>query len=422
MKLHYTPPHLIDIIRRHLPTKYDNILEPSCGEGALLNAIKPERLSSVTAIDIDPIPLSEVKEAFLGIDAISTCFLEWKTSDRFDLILMNPPFSGKKSNWVTFKSKKMPIEIAFILKAINLCSEDGCIIAILPKSIISGQSEISLNSRKQLFEKLNLKYVYELNKFDFPKIEGQFYLLVAKKNHYQSKIKIRNSYKNEVVKTKSELKNDGLRLDYSFISSKMNIEFLLANPDLNFTQLKHRADIFRGEVTSPFNKSVVLHTTSYKQHWNAGSSTIFNTHRNKIYTESGDILVKRVSRNCIRTVGINLIKRKQIPTDCVIVIRPKSQNDSYKILFSLRTIYSNELGESILQNGTGAQYLTLKDLRETEIPINLDSLYPQEFIKYVAAARKNKLIEMKRIETKIFMKLNQYNKIDRNCIFSEFNA
>ncbi|VUD62303.1 Modification methylase Eco57IB [Thalassocella blandensis] len=410
MRKHYTPKHLISKLKRHLPKKANRLLEPSVGDGALLDVIRNNINAATiktTVFDINAEPLKEIRNRFNCVFSRLTlrneCFLNWSTACNsrklFDLIVMNPPFSGRSETWVEFEKKKMPIEIAFLRSCMNLCSENGTIMAILPKTIISGDAKSSLEVREALFSSFSVKYCYELNEFEFPTIEGQFYLLVAKKQKLSSRVHLRNSEDGEVVLSSSKLRCYGYRLDYSFIKSLRFYEMITNNDYYHFKPAGVICDIYRGKLIPPYDKHAVIHSTSYSGHWNNPSKTIFNKQINSVYVDKGDILVKRVGRNCLKSFGLMLINRKQVPTDCILILRPKNQDDAMKILFSIRILYSHSNGESYLQRGTGAKYISANRLALAPILTNLHKIYDSHFRQYEIAVKSNHIEEMMDIES-----------------------
>lgn len=73
------------------------LLEPSAGTGACADFMKtlmPEdHPFNITTIEIDKWNAGVLRDK--GYDPIQTDFLKWKTTKKFDLIIMNPPFQGE---------------------------------------------------------------------------------------------------------------------------------------------------------------------------------------------------------------------------------------------------------------------------------------------------------------------------------------
>lgn len=408
MESHYTPLHLTSRIKKHLPKGIKTVLEPSVGDGALLRALplSSENGINVSAFDVRNVanflPKKLLNERGINIQFKHTCFLKWYENKRrkpnFDLVLMNPPFSGKSASWVLLEGRKVPIEIAFLKAAINLCKVDGTIIAILPKSVISGELKCSIEAREFLFSYLNILYCYELTEFEFPSIEGQFYLLIGRKNQNNGLVKIRNMRSGEIKVSRKMLARQGYRLDYSYLESILIIRGLSSNTKLFMQNVSSIADIYRGPLAPPYDKGAVIHTSSYIGHWNINTSTLFNSRIYDTYVRGGDILVKRVGRDCLTSFGMVFIKRKQLATDCILIIRPRSDDFRLPLLLSLRVMYSCDFGKSYLQKGTGAKFISATQLSLAPVILNLFELYPENKSSYASAVKNNDIAKMREIE------------------------
>jgi len=70
------------------------VLEPSAGLGALVECISIH--CAMTAVELDPDKASELVLNFGdedGMDIVEADFLEWEPSQRYDVAVMNPPYS-----------------------------------------------------------------------------------------------------------------------------------------------------------------------------------------------------------------------------------------------------------------------------------------------------------------------------------------
>ena len=89
-----TPKDVLRFTDYFIPYEYDahiKILEPSAGEGAILDFLKDEFPNAeLSAVEINPKHVSKLKKKGYAV----TCgnFLEYVPDLRFDLIVMNPPF------------------------------------------------------------------------------------------------------------------------------------------------------------------------------------------------------------------------------------------------------------------------------------------------------------------------------------------
>ncbi|GGB86421.1 hypothetical protein GCM10011352_10410 [Marinobacterium zhoushanense] len=430
---HYTPDHLVSIIRKHLPKRITSILEPSVGNGALIHTLPDHRksLCSITAIDqngncIDYIS-NEFDNKFKNVNFLRAEFLSWYEEnkelykDTYDLVLMNPPFSAKLKSWIYFDGSKQPIELAFLKAAIQLCKSGGSIIAIVPKSIISSENKHSHSFRSSLINQYSVEYVYELESFDFPSIEGQFYILVIKKSQNSRSMALIGSENDRIILKKNFLKNSNYRLDFSYHDSTRIYNSIVSRMELPLTKIHDLFDIYRGSSNLPFKNSMILHTSSYKDgHWNHENSSIANKNSAYVYANKNDLILKRVGRNCVLTFGIYLLERRQIISDCILILRSKGIVDPIEALFSIRSIYANSLGRKLLQKGTGAQYITINSLGELLIPIGVDKKFNDEFYRYKKLCLKNDSSGMEYIEKRLMKRILKNDHDDGN-IYTDNN-
>lgn len=107
--------HILE--RVHIDSDSD-ILEPSCGEGAILQTVKRKfENCRITGVEYHP-GRAEISRS-KGFNVWTGNFLEYQNVNAFDYVIMNPPFASQ--HWVKH------------VKKANECLKDGaCGIAILP--------------------------------------------------------------------------------------------------------------------------------------------------------------------------------------------------------------------------------------------------------------------------------------------------
>lgn len=120
-----TPQVIVDEVMKYIPVGIKTILEPSAGTGRLINGLKDY---NVTAIDIAPLHC-EILDAKEFTRVFNMDFMQYDTENKFDLILMNPPFSKGRSK-------------SHIDKAREHLNAGGTILAILPKGSITKDMEV----------------------------------------------------------------------------------------------------------------------------------------------------------------------------------------------------------------------------------------------------------------------------------------
>ncbi|HGN8926175.1 methyltransferase [Klebsiella variicola] len=75
----------------------DRVLEPSCGDGRILYAAYQEQPDIIlTGIELEPVRAALLRKNELitstGAELVECDFLSWNPTNKFDVILMNPPF------------------------------------------------------------------------------------------------------------------------------------------------------------------------------------------------------------------------------------------------------------------------------------------------------------------------------------------
>ena len=433
MSNYYTPIDVARALTRHAPRNLSTVLEPAVGTGLLLKPLLPRLRSAteVVCIDKDGKALSQLKGEFapqLGskLEVIRTDFVKWPARTAgggdgrtFDCVVMNPPFEGKRDKFVDFtcppeapggreRLRRVAVEVAFVVKAVQLLKPGGRLLAIVPSSIITSLSTAWL--REFLLREGAVRYVHELPRFTFEDVSARIYLFIFEKRGNQMRLALFNhdlAEPESLTVRKSDLAPD-YRFDYGYHHArKWLADVKRLKKRLMWVPLRDVADVIRGDMSSPEGARRAIHTTNYKDgFWTAGDR---KRHLKPSKAETGvrgnDILVKRVGRDCSRTFGKVTDARGYATSDCVLIVRPRNA-DSVKLLFAVRTVLGSEFGPSLLERGTGAPYLTLAELPDVEIPVNLSEVYCGAFIRYQRAVGERKFAEMLAVEEKVRKSLN----------------
>jgi len=150
-----TPASLIqEMLKRVNLDTVKSILEPSAGKGNLVKAIrKYEEGYNRHTFDIDTVELSsELRHVLKGenIRVVHDDFLTFQTLKRYDLVIMNPPFSTADRH---------------VLKAFDMVRDGGTLIAIVNAETVRNPST---NARKEILRRLaayNGEITYVQNAF-----------------------------------------------------------------------------------------------------------------------------------------------------------------------------------------------------------------------------------------------------------------
>jgi type I restriction-modification system DNA methylase subunit len=150
----FTPQHYLDLLKFHIEdlqlSGINRILEPACGDGALVTLAR----NLFTGASIDAVDLDDH-----GINIVDD-FMTWKEVpsqyEPYDLVLMNPPYipADKKKYLAQMKrwgvSGKNNLYDLFILKSMAHLKDGGIMVALLPSNSVRRDSVPFMNKFKVL--------------------------------------------------------------------------------------------------------------------------------------------------------------------------------------------------------------------------------------------------------------------------------
>ena len=143
-----------------------DILEPACGNGAILRYIPKNH--RVTGVDLEKEHVTVCKNAFPEWEFIHQDFLDFSPGKQYDIIIGNPPYV-KIQNMPEANVKRMRAEyphfiygntnlfVYFMAKCLDLLREDGRLIFIIPNAILYNKSMVNMKAylmKNQMIEHL----------------------------------------------------------------------------------------------------------------------------------------------------------------------------------------------------------------------------------------------------------------------------
>ena len=149
----FTPDKISKIMSSYL-LKDGNLLEPAVGEGQLLKFIDLK--------DYDSIDIYDIKQEYLdkcpkksNINKHKIDFIRENVSKKYKNIIFNPPFiriqdlspeyrKFLKEKWNILNKGNLDIYYAFILKCLDLLTDDGVMVSITPNSYLYNKSSQKL--------------------------------------------------------------------------------------------------------------------------------------------------------------------------------------------------------------------------------------------------------------------------------------
>ena len=124
-----TPVHIAELLAKLSPERCRSVLDPSVGSGVLVREIlKLRACSRVEVVDIDRKAIKQlsIQPEFNGVRSHPIDFIKWTdpgaigSRKRFDCIVMNPPFAGRKDQRIS-KSARHLVMLSSRLSKRPLC-------------------------------------------------------------------------------------------------------------------------------------------------------------------------------------------------------------------------------------------------------------------------------------------------------------
>ena len=398
------------MLAKHAPRSLSAVLDPAVGTGALLKPlVKRFRRNGtrIVCLDSDAEVLADLgshKELMScsQLIRIHTDFLDWShgdSSEGFDCIFMNPPFSGKKSHlrksFVKWnldsgigRLRYMPIEAAFLCKALGLLRHGGRLLCVVPCSIVMSESLEWI--RRLLSESGALRCVHELPAGSFRGVESRMYVVVFDKGLSSSSVSLYNHdlVKPSRLRVRSSRGRSSVRLDFSYHYAIRNIDSLRKRKCYGWRKLGDLAEVLRGDVDSPVNFDGI-HTSNFVDgFWHPPQVRKKRARcSGKRMIKEGDILVKRVGRQSCNSFGLYISEPGLQCSDCVFIVRPRNGVETETLLFAMKSLMELKWTHALLERGTGARYITISSLDDFWVPISLGDVFSDQFSMFVGALR-----------------------------------
>ena len=143
------------------------VLEPSCGSCEYVHEINKHNPHSIHAIEYNPTIYNKIKSlenGYSNLQIQNLDFLEYNPDETYDLIIGNPPYFVMKKNEVSneyydYFNGRPNIFILFIIKSLNLLSENGVLSFILPKNFLS--CSYYNETREYIYKRFNIIRIEE---------------------------------------------------------------------------------------------------------------------------------------------------------------------------------------------------------------------------------------------------------------------
>ncbi len=243
----YTPEPIAEFILRWGINGSDNleILEPSCGDGVFLEQLQKHKLkyNSVTAVELDKVEAKKAQQISLtNKQIVNADFHTYcnDTSQRFDLIVGNPPYiryqffdrnQQIEANHIFSRagltySKLTNAWVSFVVGSSLLLKDKGGKIGfVLPAEILQVSFAQQLrNFLARFYNKIN---IISFEKLVFPNIQQEVVLLLCEKNetetHNIEHIELRDASELQALDV-ARLRSPKKKIDFN--SNKWTFYFL----------------------------------------------------------------------------------------------------------------------------------------------------------------------------------------------------
>lgn len=274
--IYFTPPNIVsknmDFLKVYMPN-VNNILEPSCGSGeylSLINQLYPEK--KILGIELNKKIFNEIKKPFGKKNKIINAdYLKYDFSQKFDLIIGNPPyFVIKKKDFYydkefeKFYDGRANIFILFIIKSLNLLEDNGILSFVLPKNFLNC---LCYNKTREFInEKFQILEIYDCNEAKYLDTQQETIIfIVQKKNEINNeKFLVNNNFKvfaspentkkiNELLLGSKSLKELDFKVSVGNIVWNQEKPYLTSNPE--HVRLIYSSDVKKNKlILSKFKK------------------------------------------------------------------------------------------------------------------------------------------------------------------------
>jgi tRNA1(Val) A37 N6-methylase TrmN6 len=332
---HYTPTELADHLVSLINKKRVCAIADFCvGEGELLRAAKKKWSNAkLFGNDISDKVIQQLRKNYPDWILEECDFLNQKAREeklafknKFDIILLNPPFTCKGSTIHTINFDGIEFHastaMVFFVGAIKYLKEDGVLYAILPQSIAYSKKDEKI--RSYLHKEYKLKILKELNNQDFDNCTPNIILASIKDTE----------------------------------SIALNNAFSQINIDIKYLQIK-RGNIAMHNILEYKKDSVsLIHSTNMRN--NKIVDLKYKVKNTISYIKGPALLIHRVGQPNIKKICIISSRETYALSDCVIGIKTKTMKECHQLKEKIADHWNDF---SNLYKGTGAKYITIERLK-----------------------------------------------------------
>ena len=256
-----------------------------------------------------------------GFEAIT----QFVFPDRFDLIVLNPPFSFKRTQCTRARGKFSNIDcsvaFAFLFTALGYLSDQGELLVVMPTSTL--KSDRDTKARKYLKKHFNCRMISQPSYDRFPGLDVSTYLMAVR--HKRT------------------------------LCEPLNSTDTISEAGTGWTMSRGGISVRRANRVEQSGLHGWIHTTSIKSskivvRYELPSHSIIKSQR---FFPKNSLIIPRVGK--IQPGDLALSRRREILSDCLLGV---TFNDPLIPAQVLRSINKNFSSFRKIYSGTGAPYTT----------------------------------------------------------------
>jgi len=176
----FTPKTLRDIVISKISITPSNILDPTCGSAEfLVDCSKKWPSATLSGVELTDDIVPVAKGNIPSANIHHSDFMRWKTNEKFDLIIGNPPFVkliGSSNTHMYKTSSNLYIEIPFKCIQDHL-TDDGVLAMVLPSTIQNGDWCSKL---RELFFSMTIEHFEIIRNHEFKDTQAGVALIVVR--------------------------------------------------------------------------------------------------------------------------------------------------------------------------------------------------------------------------------------------------
>jgi type I restriction-modification system DNA methylase subunit len=243
--IYFTPPSCIhrniSLLHPYLSSS-KNLLEPSCGSCEYISVINQNYPSlSITGIEYNKNIYESIKHlSNEKINIVHFDYLQYDSREKYDIIIGNPPFyvmtkKDVNKKYHSYFDGRPNIFILFIIKSLELLSDNGILSFVLPKNFLN--CLYYNKTRKYIYTHFQILHIIDCSDDKYLDTEQDTIILVIQKSSTTNNHSFTNNINDFVIFSLQEIKEKIIHL-YSGSKSLWDMGFSVSVGKVVWNQCK----------------------------------------------------------------------------------------------------------------------------------------------------------------------------------------